>query len=182
MVTEYKNINPQKLLEALVWAAGQVPGADFHKILKILFYADKIHLERYGRPVVGDRYIKMIYGPVGSFAYDLLNRNESRGQKLISQVKESLDVQRGTLPFVYSKREFSHDYFSETDLECLKAALQLCQGKSFDQLCDMSHEEKAWQKADLNEGMDYELFADDDTPERDEIAENIRETATNLVL
>lgn len=139
MVTEYKNINPRKLLETLVWVAGRVPGADFHKVLKILFYADKAHLERYGRPVVGDRYIKMEYGPVGSFAYDLLKKNENLGQELIRQVESSLDVRRGSLPLVYPKRQFNRDYFSETDLECLERAFQLCQGKTFGQLCDMRH-------------------------------------------
>ncbi|OQY45782.1 MAG: hypothetical protein B6240_08350 [Desulfobacteraceae bacterium 4572_87] len=46
--------------------------ADFHKVFKILFFADQKHLSRYGRPVVGDYYVAMRHGPVPSRIYDIL--------------------------------------------------------------------------------------------------------------
>lgn len=65
--------NPAKILEGIVWICDRKPGKGFHYILKTLFYADKWHLSCYGRPVFGDTYIKMPFGPVASLAYNILH-------------------------------------------------------------------------------------------------------------
>ncbi len=36
------------------------------KAIKLIFLADKLHLRKYGRPIVGDSYLAMKFGPVGS--------------------------------------------------------------------------------------------------------------------
>lgn len=41
------------------------------KALKLVFLADRYHLRRYGRPITGDEYLAMPYGPVASGAKDL---------------------------------------------------------------------------------------------------------------
>ena len=41
------------------------------KALKMVFLADRYHLRRYGRPITGDEYFAMPYGPVASGAKDL---------------------------------------------------------------------------------------------------------------
>ena len=38
----------------------------------VLLFADKKHLERYGRFITGDTYSAMENGPVPSFAYDVV--------------------------------------------------------------------------------------------------------------
>lgn len=48
--------NIGKIVEALVWIANRKAHQGFHFILKTLFYADKFHLQRYGRPILGDTY------------------------------------------------------------------------------------------------------------------------------
>ena len=45
---------------------------DFHKLFKILYFAEQKHLLQYGRTITGDRYIAMKDGPVPSNIYDLL--------------------------------------------------------------------------------------------------------------
>jgi hypothetical protein len=40
--------NPRKALEVIVWFANKRPGIDFHSILKLLFFADKDHLNGMG--------------------------------------------------------------------------------------------------------------------------------------
>jgi len=37
---------------------------DFHKIFKIIYFADRQHLADWGRPITGDTYIAMEAGPV----------------------------------------------------------------------------------------------------------------------
>lgn len=56
------------LLNAALWVAERLPEQDrrIHKLFKILWFADLLHLKQYGRSVTGDTYIAMNYGPVPS--------------------------------------------------------------------------------------------------------------------
>jgi uncharacterized phage-associated protein len=41
------------------------------KALKLVYFADRYHLRRFGRPITGDEYLAMEFGPVASSAKDL---------------------------------------------------------------------------------------------------------------
>ena len=43
------------------------------KAAKLLFFADKLHLNRYGRPILGDCYFCLDHGPVPSFSLNEMN-------------------------------------------------------------------------------------------------------------
>ena len=175
--------NSQKILEALVLLAQKNPGKGFHNLLKILFYADKFHLQKYGRPVFGDVYIKMPYGPVGSFAYDILKKSDFIPQDILKTINESLEIRKeNDIPAVFAKREPDLDCFSETDLECLNEAIDKCKKIDFASLTQITHEEKAWQQVNMNSEMNYELFIDEDIPDRDELIAYMKETAQTVLL
>ena len=61
-----------KTLNALLFVANRVRRKDFHKIFKIIYFADRQHLVDWGRPITGDTYIAMEAGPVPSRMYDML--------------------------------------------------------------------------------------------------------------
>src|SRR4051794_37148117 len=65
-------VNPRKALEVILWLAHRQSPIDFYHILKMVYFADKYHLNIYGRPVVGDRYEAKNYGPVPTAVYDIL--------------------------------------------------------------------------------------------------------------
>lgn len=174
--------NPRKILESLVWVASRRPGNGFHFILKTLFYADKFHLQQFGRPVTGDTYVKMAYGPVASLAYDMLKAEEGLPPAVLERISEALDVKKEKFPSVYAKRDPDGMCFSETDEKCLREALEFCDGLDFDFLTHKTHQEPAWQAANMNAEMDYELFVDSDTRDREELIAYIRETAHCLAL
>src|SRR5690606_40518414 len=50
--------------------------SDIHKLMKLMYFADRDHLVKYGFPITGDMYIKLPYGPVPSFSNFVL-RNEN---------------------------------------------------------------------------------------------------------
>jgi len=177
------NANPEKILEGLVWISNQRPEKGFHFILKAMFYADKWHLQRYGRPVFGDIYVKMPFGPVASLAYDLLKQSDFAPAELLREVEDSLTVTKeGAIPSVSARREPDETIFSGTDLECLLEALVKCDAMSFFQLSDATHEELAWVEADMNSEMSWEKFIDADIPDRDALIEYICETAHCLAV
>ena len=44
-------------------------GVDYIKLFKILYFAQKEHLVKYGRGVIDDTFHALQYGPVPSFIY-----------------------------------------------------------------------------------------------------------------
>src|SRR3954465_16031103 len=114
------NFNPEKALEALVWIAARDPGITFYYIVKVLYYADKLHLNRFGRPILGDRYIAMEHGPVPSVVYDMLGRDRFLDPDLIARVEAGLEFGSGRPPTVRAKRDANTQVLSRTDIECLQ--------------------------------------------------------------
>lgn len=49
----------------------QETGADLYSVMKMLYLADRAHLERYGRTVTRDAYVAMEKGPVPDRSYNL---------------------------------------------------------------------------------------------------------------
>src|SRR4051812_12877508 len=90
--------NPGKTLEAIVLIASRLHAAnlesDLHSISKLLYWADKWHLEHYGRTVSGDQYIAMKNGPVPSNVYDMLKFVRGDGKfDFPKDVRKAFEVQ-----------------------------------------------------------------------------------------
>ena len=107
------------------------------KLSKLLYFVDKEHLLSYGRTVIGDRYIKMEFGPVPSSGYNLMN---VCGNDITLKAPASLR------------------HLSETDREALDVAVTKYGNLTPAQLSKISHREPAWRNAEMNAEMDYRLF------------------------
>ncbi|MEO1256803.1 MAG: Panacea domain-containing protein [Bacteroidota bacterium] len=138
------NLNQQKTLETILYIATRIKNPTKHTIFKIMYFADKEHLLKYGRFITGDYYIAMEYGPVPSGAYDL-----------IKTLPESMRVEGY---HIVPDRDAKLDEFSESDIECLNASIEENGNKSFGQLTDESHDE-AWKIAPENGVMTIESIA-----------------------
>lgn len=130
--------DPEKALEALVYVCAKT-GADLYTSLKILYSADKLHLHRYGRFIAGDYYKRLDHGPVPQGAYDILHF--VRGEYSASPVPDA----RKALAFTSDTdikvlREPDLTVLSETDRECLDAAIKSDSHKKFWQLKKESHD------------------------------------------
>ncbi|MCH8097966.1 MAG: SocA family protein [Proteobacteria bacterium] len=175
-------INWQKAIEAIVWLARGRPGISPFFIAKVLYYADKKHLQLYARPILGDTYIKMEHGPVPSGVQDLVNMNSFLDPDLLEAAAAAIKVSRGNVPKVKARRKPNLDVFSPTDIACLEGALAEYGDLPFAKLRELSHSERAWREAPENGPMDYSLMLDDDLPDRDELLEEIEENAAYAVL
>ena len=85
-------VSYDKVIETLIWLAKKKPGIDIYHVAKVLFYADKIHINKYARPVIGDTYIRMPAGPVPSAVRDLITENSWLSPKQSEKVKNSLQI------------------------------------------------------------------------------------------
>lgn len=161
--------NIRKALEVILWCAGQRGSVDFHTILKVLFAADVFHLNAYGRPVVGDTYNALPYGPVAQTTYDLLKRDPLALAALGA----------ATLPFIvdgYVVRPMRGPdlaLLSASDLEALEHGWRLAGSLGFTERTQQSHQHPAWQNA-IDAGrqrMDYADFLDGENATPEVIAE-----------
>jgi len=113
--------------------------ANFHKVFKILYFADFKHISGYARPIIGDNYIAMEYGPVPSKIYDILKM--LRGQALfntsIERFKAFFEIKNNK--FIVPKKEIDMDSISESEVECLQASIAENKDLSFEVLVNKSH-------------------------------------------
>jgi len=177
MVARY-GPNIRKALEVVLWFAYREPGIDFGKILNLLFFADKYHLNRYGRPIVGGSYYASPYGPVCTPVYDVL-----KGDPLAIAMIE----RNGHVPFivqeryhVLAERDVDQAVLSVSDIEALNEAYQHYAHLRFEALADSAYEDEAYLAAEGGE-MRYEDFLDE-TADREERARDLAEVSRRAAL
>ena len=145
----------------------------FMQIAKLLFYSDKLHLKRYGRPITGDTYIKMEHGPNPSSIYDYLKDVRSRPGLADEFIRVELEpnTPHAPIPYIQPLQEADWGVFSDSDREVLDEIFAQYGDKTGTQLRDLSHGEKAWKEAEME--MAYEDFLDS---EDEPMARYIQET------
>ena len=70
----------RKILQALYYIQENVPKEnrsrhDIMYLLKLIYFADRFHIRRFGFVVSGDKYYAMKNGPVASLTFDILKTN-----------------------------------------------------------------------------------------------------------
>jgi uncharacterized phage-associated protein len=170
-----------KAVETLAYIATRWPGVTAFYASKILFFAEKLHLNRYGRPIVADTFIAMPNGPVPSTIYDFIEGNlDQAGDP--EAITKAIEIERNQFAHIKALRPADRDALSPSDIECLDEAIALCRGQSFKALSNRTHQERSYLEASGNGAMDYEAFIDEDNPHRAELLDEAREFAVYGVL
>ena len=143
---DYK-VDKAKAKASLLYVAANIPNVDRHKLYKILYFAEQIHLIRYGKPITGDAYIKMDYGPVPSYIKDKVEKNRDPDDSVISN---------GI--YVVANEYPDMDELSESDIECLDESISANRDKKFAELTRESHKQ-AWNEATFAGVLDPILIA-----------------------
>jgi hypothetical protein len=165
-----------KIIETIIFLASKKPGIDIYHIAKVLFFADKIHINKYFRPVTTDTYIKLPYGLVPSNACDIIKGNSWLSPRHLDKISTSLSI-GGKKNHYRTKalREPDLSFFSKSDLECLEDSLSRYGDLSFEELYNLTHTERCYYDTEDKEKIDYALLINDDNPNRDIIIDHLRE-------
>ena len=141
------DIDKSKAINSMLFVLNQLGAekSDAHKVFKILYFADQKHLVNYGRPITGDTYVKMQYGPVPSFLRNVSEGNEKEG--LINKTNKH---------FLTTSYQYDEEDLSESEIECLNEAIAENKDISFKKLTEKSHD-SAWQNAQWR--IDYLAMA-----------------------
>lgn len=158
-------IAPQKALETVLYIASRLESSDLHSVLKIRYFADKLHLSQYGFPASGDRYVAMEFGPVASCIYDILKVARGDGSSWAQQtygplVRGVLEVESGGSHRVSPKRAADTSFLSQSDIQSLDEAIKRYGGMKFDERTKVSHDAAwtaAWDRAQAEHRGQYPM-------------------------
>jgi uncharacterized phage-associated protein len=142
------NVNTRKALETILWFPQQRSPIDFSLILKVLFFADKKHLNEYGRPILGDTYDAYPHGPVARTVYRLFKLADPLEAQFLA---EDARLKHDDYPFVVTRRccvsalrPPNLAWLSDSDIDALEWAFKEYGDKSFAELERLTHQERAW--------------------------------------
>lgn len=144
-----ESFSPRRAVEALIFISQRLTKPTIHEVLKIQYFADKLHFSEHGFMASGDSYVAMNFGPVASNTYDLLKA--ARGDRgrwihptFVSLVDGSLTVLGGHT--VKALRDPNLDELSRAEVHCLEEAIEEWGNMPFHERTELSHD-SAWTKA-----------------------------------
>ena len=144
-----------KLVESILYLVDAAAKRGYkptqYDIVKSLFFADKSHLNRYGRPITFDNYVAMENGPVPSLAYELLKGEVDLKSIGLVDLPWTRLVGAHHNPkaclYINAAREPSPDVLSESDMEALSDALATVISLTFSQIRTLTHIDAAYVSA-----------------------------------
>lgn len=149
--------HPEKSLAATSYLASR-SGETMYTILKMIYAADRCHLERYGRPITGDTFIAMKEGACPSRIYDSMKvlRGE-QNHNYLPDSEKYLEVDPTTYD-VAVKDMPSLDVLSASDIECLDEVISILNRNGRWVIHRMAHD-AAWKSTGPNAQMDFLTIA-----------------------
>lgn len=150
MIAKEISFSPEAALESVLYIASSLRQPTIHEVLKIRYFADKLHLGKCGWLASGDDYVAMKFGPVASGTYNLIKaaRGDQNGwihpafAKLVEGTL-GVDADRRTLLIL---RKPNLDRLSPVDRESIDEAVKQYGNMPFEERTELSHD-GAWRAA-----------------------------------
>ncbi len=119
-------------------------GVDYIKLFKILYFAQRAHLAKYGKVIVDDSFRALKHGPVPTYTYKGLQIAE--GKKLLGDFDDFLQNLIVKDKKVYATTNPDLDYISGAEKRSLDASIEKYKDIDPYDLSVLSHD-SAWQEA-----------------------------------
>jgi uncharacterized phage-associated protein len=179
-----------KIIEFMLYLAHMRPNADKYQVVKLMYLADREHLNIYGRPITFEQYAALPFGPVASNAMDLMEHDKFTFRKagikslpfeIAKKIIDTKEVECLSTPL----RDIDVDIFSKSDIRVINDTIERFGDKSFDELFNITHEHAAYKRAWRRRGsarsspMFYEEMIEDDSM-RKSVLEDIAPIAMKM--
>jgi hypothetical protein len=110
----------------------------------MMYLADKLHLERYGRFIAGDHYCAMEQGPVPSRSYAIFQHlRGEREEADFALAARYFDYQPANQHAVFLRERPDLDELSASEVKCLDAIIAIYRNVGKWAVRDLSHD-AAW--------------------------------------
>lgn len=157
------DINQDKIENAILFFANKSSKKTIEKLklMKFIWLSDRIHLNKYGRLILNDRYKALPHGPIASRALELVG----------SSLEGKYNVHGKNITATH---EFDEDFFSKSDLKVMNYVWEKFKDKTPWSLRQFSHKFPEWirfEKELSNENLpnSYDMVIQDffDSPNLD---------------
>jgi uncharacterized phage-associated protein len=168
--------NIEKLVQAIAFfSKSKLPDLTKLKVAKLLYFADKEHLLSHGKPIIGDVYWCMDFGPVPAFAMNEMSAaiggsevDPPAGESDASVFENVLHVKKGPFrkypQFEVRDGKFDETVFTNSERSALRYVTNVYGHKKAAELVDLTHKEPTWvipnqcRKAGSRALITYDLF------------------------
>lgn len=144
-----------KLKAAALYIMEKFDVIGFHKLFKILYFADQDHYANYGRRIIKDKFCSMEAGPVPSNLYNAIHICQGKRTKeydpLLTPISDAIEVY-----YVGPKNHYVRglekpdmDELSLSDIECIDRSIRDNRSLGFKALKIKSHD-LAWNDGNRN--------------------------------
>lgn len=155
--TEMTQDDILKLKSAFLYILNKESYIDQFHVFKILYFADRYHLAKFGRRIINDSFCAFENGPVPSNLYDTVKFKNGHLEKpfyynegAFKPILDSFDTGSDDAYFyLFAKERPDLDELSKSDIECIDEAFSKYKDINMEDLSTMSHDtawDKAWSK------------------------------------
>jgi len=153
------------IVQAVHFILSRTGQSDKLKIVKLMFLADKYHLQMFGRTITGDNFIAMKNGPVGSTTKDVLDFDMDWIEPAQFAYVDKCLERRGDFDYIAkSSGPAEYEMLSETDRKSLSAIIDRFGNLDHGSLINITHRLSEWaqHENDLNAGVKKSVPIDTD--------------------
>lgn len=148
--------NIDKAISSLLYVSKDVH--NLYNIMKVFYFADKLHLSKYGRFMFGETYYAMRKGHVPSTIYDIIKFVRGNGTKIFgAELKNAIEVNKND---VRAKQQANLDFLSPSEIECLNDAIKEYGNLDYVSLLFKSHKDHAYKVTQLNQEIKVDDIVD----------------------
>lgn len=145
-----EKFDQRKALHAMLFVVTHLPNpANVYNVLKCLYYADRKHLQEYGRQIYGETFYALEHGPVPSAADEIIKYANGRA-KWDLRFPEAFELLAVNDIHVSARGPVDTELLSRSDMACLLDAARKYGRMTFGRLKKLSHQGKAFENADSN--------------------------------
>ena len=132
--------------ETIYFLLSKIGPTDKLKLVKLIYFADKYHVIKYGRTITNDEYWAMDHGPVRSNVRDVLEFNDFTMSKSERKFASKLiyKISKNRFKKNNLKRPYSYNYLSKTDIEALNFVISKFGSMRTWDIRDYSHAYPEW--------------------------------------
>lgn len=177
--------NLKKLIDILVIFARNNQELTKLRINKLLYFMDKLHLQKYGRLVLNDRYVSLRLGPVAELTNNIINdfieselyyptRWGKYKGNILSEFFRIGKNKRGH-DMLILKKESEFKTLSKSEKEVINEVIAKYGRKKTSDLVNITHRDVVWRKTEQTNEIDYKLFLEGLPKDKKELLSEIIE-------
>lgn len=141
-----------KIIQVISYLLQKEKKMNYTKLIKLVFFADKLHLKTYWNIITWDNYRALKMGPVASLTLDIIRIPEDYS------LDNQLPFKKDWYDLVETKKITDFDYLSETEKNTLDKIYDTFGKYSWNKLVDMTHKCIEWKSCNICDWMNYESF------------------------